>query len=156
MKIFYSTLLLLIGLLFALPSFAANQPELGVIVNDAKPVLAGALPSGTPKTLTVTLTFDFSQSNACSATVTTGCVKQFNFYLSGAGGAKTLLFSIPAPSGASTLQTLTVTSPTVSLALGNNTILATVATPDPLESSALSVVVPVPPNPLISCTITPN
>lgn len=144
-------------LLFVSATYASTQPEVGIIVHDASPVIApGPVPAGTPKTLTVTLTFDFSQANACTATVVTGCVKQFNFYLSGAGGAKTLLFSVPAPSGAATQQTLTVTSPTVNLSIGNNTILATVATPDPLESTPLTVTVPVPPNPLISCTITPN
>src|ERR1051326_9453506 len=55
-------------------------------------------------TITATLNYDFTADNACSTTVTTGCVKQFNIYdLSGAAQVK--LFSIAAPSGANSAVT---------------------------------------------------
>jgi hypothetical protein len=34
----------------------------------------------------VTLNYDFSVDNACSSSVTTGCVKQFNIYDTSGGG----------------------------------------------------------------------
>jgi len=37
-------------------------------------------------TVTVTLNYDFSADSACSASVTTGCVKQFNIYDITGGG----------------------------------------------------------------------
>ena len=44
-------------------------------------------------TVTATLNYDFTSDNACSATVITGCLKQFNIYdLSGAAPVK---FGIP-------------------------------------------------------------
>jgi hypothetical protein len=50
-------------------------------------------------TVTATFNYDFTVDNACSATVTTGCIKQFNVYdLS--GGGKVALYSILAPAGA--------------------------------------------------------
>jgi hypothetical protein len=36
--------------------------------------------AGSQHTLAVTLNYDFSVDNACSSSVTTGCVKQFNIY----------------------------------------------------------------------------
>lgn len=53
---------------FALLSLAA---VLGAVV------AAGA---GSQHTVSVALNYDFSVDNACSASVTTGCVKQFNIY----------------------------------------------------------------------------
>jgi hypothetical protein len=37
-------------------------------------------------TVTVTLNYDFSVDNACSTTVTTGCIQQFNIYDTTGGG----------------------------------------------------------------------
>jgi hypothetical protein len=37
-------------------------------------------------TVTVTLNYDFSVDNACSASVTTGCIQQFNIYDITGGG----------------------------------------------------------------------
>jgi len=44
--------------------------------------------AGSQHTVSVTLNYDFSVDNACSASVTTGCVKQFNIYdITGGGTA---------------------------------------------------------------------
>jgi len=46
-------------------------------------VAAGA---GSQHTIAVTLNYDFTVDNACSSSVTTGCVKQFNIYDITGGG----------------------------------------------------------------------
>jgi len=49
---------------------------------------AAAVGAGSQHTVSVTLNYDFSVDNACSASVTTGCVKQFNIYdITGGGTA---------------------------------------------------------------------
>jgi hypothetical protein len=85
-------------------------------------------------TVTATLNYDFTVDNACSATVTTGCIKQFNIYDLTAG-AKTLLFSIPAPSGANNQVTgITGTSGTLTMKAGLRTFGATAQMADGTES----------------------
>src|SRR5438477_8891190 len=71
-------------------------------------------------TITATLNYDFTSDNACSATVTTGCMKQFNIYdLSGSTPVK--LFSIAAPSGAnSAVSGITGSSPALTLRSGSH------------------------------------
>jgi hypothetical protein len=52
-------------------------------------VLLGALatwPGPSQHTVTVTLNYDFTVDNGCSASVTNGCVKQFNIYDVTGGG----------------------------------------------------------------------
>jgi hypothetical protein len=44
----------------------------------AAPVLLWGAPS--QHTVSVTLNYDFTVDKACSATATTGCLKQFNIY----------------------------------------------------------------------------
>src|SRR5258708_10511214 len=62
-------------------------------------VALASLAAPAQHTVTATLNYDFTSDNACSATVITGCLKQFNIYdLSGAAPVK--LFSIAAPAGA--------------------------------------------------------
>jgi hypothetical protein len=39
-----------------------------------------AFAAGSQHTVAATLNYDFSVDNACSSSVTTGCVKQFNVY----------------------------------------------------------------------------
>jgi hypothetical protein len=51
---------------------------------------ASAIAAGSQHTVSVTLNYDFSADNACSATVTTGCVKQFNIYDITGGGTPVL------------------------------------------------------------------
>ena len=43
-------------------------------------IAGAAAGAGSQHTVSVTLNYDFSVDNACSASVTTGCVKQFNIY----------------------------------------------------------------------------
>jgi hypothetical protein len=51
-------------------------------------------------TVTVKFDYDFTKMHACSANVTSKCIKQFNVY-EVSGPTPIPLFSIPAPSGAS-------------------------------------------------------
>ena len=84
--------------------------------------------------ITATLNYDFTTDNACSATVTTGCVKQFNIYdLSGTAPVK--LFSISAPSGANSAITgITGNSPPLTLKSGSHSFGATAQMADGTES----------------------
>ncbi|HZP34173.1 MAG TPA: hypothetical protein VFB23_12510 [Candidatus Acidoferrales bacterium] len=111
--------------------------------------------TGSSHTITVAVVYDFSQTNACSSTVTSGCIKQFNVYNT-TGGAKTLIFSIAAPSGAAASTTVTGTSPTMSLPVGTTSLAVTAATPDPIESAPATGTVSVAPNAPTSCTVTLN
>jgi len=90
----------------------------------------------TPPThvITATLNYDFTEDNACAATVTTGCVKQFNIYdLSGSTPVK--LFSIAAPSGAnSAVSGITGSSSALTLKSGSHTFGATAQMADGTES----------------------
>jgi len=90
------------------------------------PALA-ALAGPAQHTITATLNYDFTADNACTATATTGCVKQFNIYdLSGPAPAK--LFSIAAPSGANGPVTgITGTSAALTLRSGSHTFGAAIA-----------------------------
>lgn len=84
-------------------------------------------------TITATWNYDFTVDNACSATVTTGCIKQFNVYDLTSG--KTLLYSIPAPSGANTAMTgLTNTSSPLTLKAGQHTFGLSVQMADGTEN----------------------
>ena len=49
--------------------------------------------------VTVTFDYDFTQNHACSPTLKTNCLVQFNVY-DNSGTTPIKLFSIPAPSGA--------------------------------------------------------
>lgn len=45
-----------------------------------------AVGNGSQHSVAVTLNYDFSVDNACSSSVTTGCVRQFNIYdITGSG-----------------------------------------------------------------------
>ncbi|HSC45898.1 MAG TPA: hypothetical protein VLC94_08705 [Candidatus Acidoferrum sp.] len=93
-----------------------------------------ALAGPAQHTITATLNYDFTTDNACTATATTGCVKQFNIYdLSGSAPAK--LFSIAAPSGANGPVTgITGTSAALTLRSGSHTFGATAQMADGTES----------------------
>ena len=93
-----------------------------------------ALAGPAQHTITATLNYDFTADNACTATVTTGCVKQFNIYdLSGAEPVK--LFSVAAPSGANSAVTgITGTSTPLTLKSGSHTFGATAQMADGTES----------------------
>ena len=84
----------------------------------------------------VTLNYDFSVDNACSSSVTTGCVKQFNIYDISGGGTPVKLFSIAAPGGANSAVTgITGTSGAVTLKAGVHAFAATAQMADGTESS---------------------
>jgi len=87
-------------------------------------------------TVTATLNYDFTVDNGCSATVTTGCVKQFNIYDITGGGTPVKLYSITAPSGANSAVTgITGTSGLITLKAGVHTFAATAQMADGTESS---------------------
>ena len=101
-------------------------------------VLCGAVAAagaGSQHTVSVTLNYDFSVDNGCSASVTTVCLKQFNIYDITGGGTPVKLFSIAAPSGASSAVTgITGTSGPVTLKSGVHTFAATAQMADGTES----------------------
>jgi hypothetical protein len=85
--------------------------------------------------LTVTFNYDFTSDNACSATVTKACLQQFNIY-DVTTGTPLKIFSVPAPSGASTAVTgITGTSALLALKSGVHTFGATAQMADGTESS---------------------
>ena len=93
---------------------------------------AGAAPG--QHMVTATLNYDFTVDNACSSTVTTNCLKQFNIYdLSGSTPVK--LFSIAAPLGASSaVSGITGTSAALTLRSGSHSFGATAQMADGTES----------------------
>ena len=98
--------------------------------------MASMVEAASQHTVMVTLNYDFSVDNACSATVTTGCVQQFNIYDITGGGTPLKLFSVPAPSGANSAVTgITGTSGAVTLKSGVHTFAATAQMADGTESS---------------------
>jgi hypothetical protein len=106
---------------------------LAVLTLAAARVVAGA---ASQHTVSVTLNYDFSIDNACSAAVTTGCVKQFNIYDLTGSATPVKLFSIPAPSGANSAVTgITGTSGPVTLRAGVHTFAATAQMADGTESN---------------------
>ena len=58
---------------------------LGLVMGCGAVMAAGA---GLQHTVSVTLNYDFSVDNACSASVTTGCLKQFKIYDITGGGTR--------------------------------------------------------------------
>jgi len=98
--------------------------------------VAAALAAGSQHTVSVTLNYDFSVDNACSSTLTTGCVKQFNIYDITGGATPVKLFTIAAPSGANSAVTgITGTSGAVTLKAGVHTFAATAQMADGTESN---------------------
>jgi hypothetical protein len=86
-------------------------------------------------TITVTFNYDFTTDNACSATVTKGCLQQFNIY-DVTTGTPVKLFSVPAPSAANSAVTgITGTSALLPLKSGVHTFGATAQMADGTESS---------------------
>ena len=84
--------------------------------------------------VTATLNYDFTEDNACSSTVTTGCLKQFNIY-DLTSGTPVKLFSIAAPAGANNAVTgITGSSSALTLKSGSHTFGATAQMADGTES----------------------
>ena len=106
----------------------------GVAMILAVPGMVGAAAS--QHTVSVTLNYDFSVDNACSSSVTTGCVKQFNIYDITGGATPVKLFSITTPSAAAAAVTgITGTSGAITLKSGVHTFAATAQMADGTESS---------------------
>jgi hypothetical protein len=96
--------------------------------------IAFAAPS--QHTVAVTLNYDFSVDNACSSTVTTSCVKQFNIYDVTGGATPVKLFSIATPGGANSAVTgITGTSAALTLKSGVHTFAATAQMAEGTESN---------------------
>ena len=86
-------------------------------------------------TVTVSLNYDFTTDNACSASVTKGCLQQFNIY-DLTSGTPVKLFSIPAPAGANGPVTgITGTSGQLAMKSGVHTFGATAQLADGTESN---------------------
>ena len=130
-----TTLLLFAAVLFWIPTVAAAAP-MKFMPPDAEALPAGAgMPAAPNHTLTVTFNYDFSTDNACSASLTTACLKQFNIY-DLTTGTPVKLFSITAPAGDNTAVTgLGGTSGLISLTSGVHTFGATAQMADGTESS---------------------
>lgn len=100
-------------------------------------ILALAIPAaGAPgqHTVTATLSYDFTVDNACSSTVTTGCLKQFNIY-DLTSGSPVKLFSIAAPAGSTGPVTgITGSSAPLPIKSGLHTFAATAVMADGTES----------------------
>jgi hypothetical protein len=95
-----------------------------------------AFAAASQHTVSVTLNYDFSVDNACSSTVTTACLKQFNIYDITGGATPVKLFSITAPSGANSAVTgITGTSAALTLKSGVHTFAATAQMADGTESN---------------------
>ncbi len=107
-------------------------------------------------TVTATLNYDFSADNACSATVTKGCVLQFNIY-DLTGGTAVKLFSIAAPAGANgAVNGIAGTSGPVALGSGAHTFAATAQMADGTESdpNACTAIATVKPGAPVNFTVT--
>lgn len=98
-------------------------------------ILAAVLWAAPTHVVTATLSYDFSVDNACSATVTTSCLLQFNIYDITGGQTPVKLFSIPAPSGANgVVNGITGSSAAIPLKSGLRTFAATAQMSDGTES----------------------
>ena len=109
-------------------------------------------------TLTVTFNYDFTTDNACSATVTKACLLQFNIY-DVTTGTPVKLFSVPAPSGATSAVTgISSTSALLPMKSGVHIFGATAQMADGTESSpnASTATATVPPGSPASFSITVN
>jgi hypothetical protein len=128
-------------------------------------ILALALTAPTPTaatpgqhTLSVSLNYDFTTDNACSTTVTKGCLLQFNIY-DLTSGTPVKLFSFAAPAGATGPVTgITATSALLPMKSGVHTFGATAQMADGTESSpnACTATATVSPGSPVTFTITVN
>jgi len=109
-------------------------------------------------TLEVSLNYDFTADNACSATVTKACLLQFNIY-DLTSGTPVKLFSFPAPPGATGPVTgITATSALLPMKSGVHTFGATAQMADGTESSpnACTATATVSPGSPVTFTLTVN
>lgn len=87
--------------------------------------------------LTVKFDYNFNFTPACSATVTKGCVQQFNVYdISGGTKNRIMLFSVPVPPGAKgIMKGITQTSQQLVFEPGKHFIGVTAQMPNGKESN---------------------
>jgi hypothetical protein len=86
--------------------------------------------------VTVTFSYDFNLSHACSLTLTKNCVKQFNVY-EATDKEQVKLFSIPVPADAAGLvKEITGTSPPLALRAGEHILVVTAQAADGTESDS--------------------
>jgi hypothetical protein len=98
-------------------------------------LVAAASATGGQHTVSVSLNYDFTTDNACSTSVTKGCLQQFNIY-DVTTGTPVKLFSITAPAGASGPVTgITGTSAALTLHSGVHIFGATAQMADGTESN---------------------
>ena len=115
--------------------------------------LANAQPQATSAShsITVKFNYDFKKTPACSGTVKTNCVQQFNVYdISGGPANRIKLFTISVPAGATGAVTgITGTSPKLIFETGKHFLGVTAQTPSGVESDpgACQTFVEINPNP---------
>jgi hypothetical protein len=86
--------------------------------------------------VTATFNYDFTADNACSTTVVTSCVKQFNVYDITTGSA-VKLFSVIAPSGANgPITGIKGSSGSLTIKGGTHTFSITVVMADGTETAS--------------------
>jgi len=96
--------------------------------------VSSAVANPRKRRVTVTFNYDFNLSHACSLTLTTNCVRQFNVY-DATDKERVKLFSIPVPADAAGLvKGITGTSPPLSLRAGEHILAVTAQAADGTES----------------------
>ncbi|HEY2353234.1 MAG TPA: hypothetical protein VGH83_12025 [Candidatus Acidoferrum sp.] len=121
-------------------------------------LVAAARATAGQHTVTATLNYDFTVDAACSSSVTTNCLKQFNIY-DITTGTPVKLFSVAAPSGATAAVTgITGTSALLTLHSGVHIFAATAQMADGTESNpnASTATVTTPPGSPASFSVTVN
>ena len=98
--------------------------------------VSSAVANPRKRRVTITFNYDFNLSHACSLTLTTNCVKQFNVY-DATDKERVKLFSIPVPADAAGLvKGITGTSPPLSLRAGEHILAVTAQAADGTESDS--------------------
>jgi hypothetical protein len=97
------------------------------------PVSAG--PPSAVHSIQVAFNYDFTKTQACSATVTTGCVAHFVVYDISLPGVNHLLFSIAVPPGAAGKTNLIrAQGPKLPFAIGRHKLGVSAVTPENVQS----------------------
>jgi hypothetical protein len=109
---------------------SSATPQSSGAQQGANPAAAGSA----MHSITVQFDYDFTKTPACSAKVTTACVKTFDVY-DISGERPYLLFSIPVPANAQgAMKGITATSPRMLFAIGKHRIGVSAQMPNGAKS----------------------